>query len=411
MLNSVDKKILLVFILLGCSLLTILFIQIIPKMNQEQEKHTKEQIENTVYLTTQQLKLVAQSLQHEGRNRSNYKKHIIETTVDDLEEKIQKNSLKDFSQNFLLVSKKLDCTINISDKNKEEGWKYIYPQTKSICPQSPQKASYTRNLKEKAQSITISCNTNTNTNSTKNANLEFEYLLKKDIQNSFSLNEQFHKGKIYLIWVDQNGLKNSDDPLYHIDDDPYHNGKYCLSQLSNISFPKTGNLTGKQMINSIDKDPILHMIDKAETAGKYDQKAFTWVRTVGENSNRKLLFIMTVLEEDLDTQINASFHKILPITLISLLLVVIIGFFIIRRVFKSVNKLSQIAYLVNKGDISVRSGLKGKDDLGVLGMTFDNMLDTVEKNIHDLDEQVANRTRDLNLLLNEKEENFTSRRI
>ena len=67
MLNSLNKKIALIFISLGLLLLSILLLQIIPKMNKDQKEYTKRQIENVIYLTTQQLKLAQKALQEQGK--------------------------------------------------------------------------------------------------------------------------------------------------------------------------------------------------------------------------------------------------------------------------------------------------------------------------------------------------------
>ena len=401
MLNSLNKKIIFILLLLGLSLLLVLFVQIIPKMHKQQEDFTKQQIDNSIYLTTQQLKLATKALYQEGETKREYRKSIIETTVDNAEDKISNSSYENTQKYIDDLSNKLHCSVEITDKNQNivEGWSYQQPTQKSMCPQSPNRIFYTKRIENTNKAILLSCKAEIFIDK----HLEFEYKLKKDIQNSFLLNENIHKGKTYLMWINEKKLKTSTAPLYDLKDDDYFNNKYCLSKTSGILFPRTGTLTGKQIIDSIDKEPIVHLLDKDENRGEFNSKAVTWVRSIGGDTNRRLLYITTVFEDDFDSKIDTSFKSILPVTLFSFLLIIAVGFFIMRRVFKNINKLSEIAYLVHNGDITVRSNIKGKDDLGVLGMTFDNMLNSIEKNMQVLDEKVATRTSELNLLLEEKE--------
>jgi two-component sensor histidine kinase len=65
--------------------------------------------------------------------------------------------------------------------------------------------------------------------------------------------------------------------------------------------------------------------------------------------------------------------------------------------------LTNTAKEVNEGNLNIRSDIKGKDDIGLLGTTFDNMLDTIEKDINVLDKKVEERTSQLQSSLDEKE--------
>ena len=408
MVNSLNKKIALLFVLLGLFLLSILMIQIIPKMNAEQEAYTKKQINNVIYLTTQQLKLAQKAIFEEGKNKTQYKKSIIESKIENLQQKLGNVSDGKIKRYLLHLAKEFDSDIYIFDKNqniiysstpkyfdintiKSLGWSMKKRQQQTLCPILFEQIYYLKEIKDSHKKILFSHKTS-KSNPKK---MEFEYQLKQDIQKSFSLNQDIHKGKIYLMWINETKLKESDLPLYNKNDDPNYNNKYCISQISNIKVPKTGLLSGKQIIEALDKKPLTHILDH--------KKAITWVRSLGGDENRKLLFITTAFVSDLDTKIGSSFWKILPPIFFSLLLAIIVGFFMIRRVFKSINILANTALLVNKGDISVRSNIRGKDDMGVLGTTFDSMLDTIEKDIQILDKKVEKRTAELQSSLDEKE--------
>jgi two-component sensor histidine kinase len=416
MINSLNKKIALIFISLGFFLLCILLVQIIPNMNKEQEVYTKKHIDNIIYLTTQQLKLAKKSLYQESINREEYYKSIVEVKIENLESKIGVASTTEINTYIKKIEKELNANIFIVDENQNvlessptqkvnlqkiinKGWSKESSTKPTVCPSRSNEVFYLKELSNSKNKILLVFNVN----KLHQQYISFERKLKQDIQNSFLLNEDMHKGKVYLMWLNKNDLKNSNDPLYNKNDDPYYNNKYCISRTSNIKFPLTGNLTGKQIFDAIDKEPIRHLLASNAKDDSPDTETFTWVRSLGESSNGKLLYITSVYVEDFDNKISSSFWKILPPTFFSFLVAIILGILMTRRVFKSINILSKTAHLVKQGDISVRSNIKGLDDVGVLGTTFDNMLDTIEKDIKVLDKKVEDRTSQLQSSLDEKE--------
>ena len=415
LVDSLNKKIIFAFVFLGLFLLAILFVQIVPTMQKEQIEYKKKQIDNMIYLTTQQLKLATKALSEQSKSKREYKRSIIQSKVENIESKLHNSNRATQKQYINEIAKEIGCGVYVFDENKNtlfqtideplnlselkaNDWTVLAKnEQKIVCPK-PLKGIYFTKI-SKHHTIAFACKSKVFSDKS----MAFEYKLKKDIQNSFALSEDIHKGKIYLMWINQKDLKNSDTPVYDIGDDHYYNNKYCISKTSNLKFPRTGNLTGRQIVNAIDKEPIRHLLDKEDNKGAYIHEALTWVRSLDSNTNRRLLFITTVFTEDFDNKIDSSFWKILPATLIALLLAIGAGILIFRRVFKSINLLYDTAHKVNAGDISVRSNIKGEDDIGVLGTTFDSMLDSIERNITQLDNTVEQRTKELKSSLEEKE--------
>ncbi len=93
---------------------------------------------------------------------------------------------------------------------------------------------------------------------------------------------------------------------------------------------------------------------------------------------------------------------ILAISLFILLLASSYSYLFLRKVLKPLSELSKIAYKVSKGDYSVRSNIKSNDEIGFLAKEFNEMLDTIEDNIKNLDKKVAEKTRELE----EQKKNF-----
>ena len=223
----------------------------------------------------------------------------------------------------------------------------------------------------------------------------FEKRIKKIVQNTFSTTATLHKGKSYLFWLNTK-YANDDEPLFEKDEEK-RNKKYTVSNMSNVSNISTGNLSPKDIISASNKEPITHLLDGKET--------LSWVIDVykGEFDNYMLLLVKTVYKEDLKSQIDSTFLKILPASIISLLLALSIGFVLFKRLFKSINILTYTAQEVKLGNRAIRTQVKGKDDIGNLASIFDSMLDSFENSIKSLDSKVEEKTKELKRSLEEKE--------
>mgnify|MGYP005988551429 CR=1 FL=1 len=413
--KSLNLKISIILVVFGAFLLTILFVLIVPKMEKERLNHSTKQIENMINLTTYQIKLATKAIQESGENRKYYTKSLLETKVENIHHKLE-SLKKSEKQNYLAkTAKTLNCNLYIVNKNKnilfqssnkyldknyieDETWNIIEEKKQTVCPKPAKQIIYSKNFHTNDDMLVLNCNPKILSGS-----INLEYKLKKDIQHSFSLTNDMHKGKIYLMWIDINKAKNSSVPLYQTNDDRYYNNKYCVSKISNLDFPKTGLLTGKEILNAIDKAPIKHFLDKKGDSGHYIYPAITWVKSIEQSKDRNLLFITTILEEDFHSNEDSSFWKILPTSLLALFTAILVGLFIFRRLFNTMNILTDTAKEINEGNLNVRSNIRGKDDIGLLGTTFDNMLDTIEKDIEVLDNKVAKRTNELQTSLDEKE--------
>jgi len=414
--KSLNVKIALIFVALGFFLLIVLFVLIVPKMEKEKTEHTKQQIDNIIMLTTQQLKLTTKFIHVYGENRRDSIKSLLENKMENIQHRLLNIEDKNKYTYINDVSKQLKCDLSILDKNKEivfstsnnrfntkyiteQKWHIVKSDKQTVCPTSAAQIIYSLKSNIKDESLVLACNPRNFEDP-----MNFEFNLKKDVQDSFALTNDIHKGKIYLMWLDEKKLKGSKQPLYNTNDDRYYNNKYCVSRISNMDFPKTGLLTGTEIIEAIDKDPIRHFLDKDKEKGKFIYPALTWVRSLNHSENNvKLLFITTVLEEDYHNKIDSSFWKILPASLIALFTAILVGLLVFRKIFNTITILGDTARKVIEGNINIRSNIRGKDDIGVLGTTFDSMLDTIEKNIHDLDKTVETRTYELQSSLDEKE--------
>jgi two-component system sensor histidine kinase YesM len=98
-------------------------------------------------------------------------------------------------------------------------------------------------------------------------------------------------------------------------------------------------------------------------------------------------------------QIHSVSRLSFTIQIAAVLLFLFLFVIMIRQFTKPVVKLGQVASLVEGGDLSVRSGVRGGDEIGHLGKTFDQMLERIEWMIGQITaEQMLKRKAELAML-------------
>lgn len=405
---SFSAKIALTLIVLAFFLLSILFILIIPKMEKEQLKYTKEQIEKIIQITKEQVDVAGKSIAIQAKLEKSETKYKIETIL---------FSIKESSKNFEDSKKLLQESKTINQcsyilKNEDEKFEKIEDKrvlknfktsenniwtefNSDLIYRSLNRKSkyftYTTKLNYKDTKVTLICASYALNKNHKS----FEEDIKKNVQKTFSLMEKFHKGKSYLIWINPNHINENTRPLYRKIKEE-RKKIYSISNMSAVQNIHTGDLTAKQINENKDKEPIEHLLN-----GK---KALTWVSNLSEEGDSYIfLLITTIFLDDLYNHVDSSFWKIFPAALLALSLAILVGFYLLKRQFISISKLAFVAKQINNGNTKTRSEVKGNDDIGMLGIAFDNMIDNFENNIKILDEKVEEKTKELKLSLEEKE--------
>ncbi|WP_320036044.1 histidine kinase dimerization/phosphoacceptor domain -containing protein [Halarcobacter sp.] len=372
-------------------------------MKKKQKIEKKNQIENMITLTNEQLKLATKLIIHSRQAK-------IKEVESKLNSLLEKNILKFKSKEQLLtnLNKKEGCDFFFLEDKKEnllEEQKQLlkidkltlYSGNKThMCPKMTQDFFYTKIVNN--NTLVTRCAANIFVD--KHNDLEIQ--IKDDLQKSFNLTHGEHKGKINLIWINTKHKNYDSKPLYDINDETY-NMKYCLSRMSSVRIPQTGKLTGKQIVEASNKEPIYHLLNTKENPNTYDKAAFTWVKDLDTKGDVKLYFLTTMYEEDFNRNFISPLLNIVPAAIFSLVIAIILGFFLFKRLFKSINILTTTAKEVNKGNINIRNNLQGNDDIALLGKAFDNMLDSIKENIENLDRNVEEKTKQLSDSLEEKE--------
>ena len=401
---SIGLKIGFGFFILGLVLLTILFILLIPKIEKEQYNNALKQTQRMVVLTKYQIHLVVDYLQKYSHFEKEKAQNEIINILDKIKIKSQNPNYEDKNKELEGIASNYNCSIELISsthskyfKNEKVNqifpfqdikwnqWKNIDPSD-SFCPH-PTFLLYKTHLHN--EEIQLTCSS-----AFKNTYQNIEEKVKKIVQEGFSLTHNIHKGKVYIMWINNNIEQESlEKPMYLIDN--VHNKNYCVSKISNFRLPQTGELAIKEILNVEDTQYYEHQLEGKNT--------LTWISKIYEQNNKSFIFVLSAFEEDFKNNISNPIHTILPISILSLLISVLLGWFLVKRWINNIEVLSQTAREICLGKTNLRSHIKGNDDIGVLGVAFDSMLDTLEENIKNLDSKVENRTMQLSKLLKSKE--------
>lgn len=401
---SIGLKIGLGFFILGLVLLTILFILLIPKIEKEQYNNALRQTQRMVVLTKYQIHLVVDYLQKHSHFEKEKAQNEIINILDKIKIKSQTPNYEDKNQELESIASNYNCSIELISsthskyfKNEKVNqifpfqdiqwnqWKNIDPSD-SFCPH-PTFLLYKTHLHNEEVQLTCS-------SAFKNTYQNIEEKVKKIVQEGFSLTHNIHKGKVYIMWINNNIEQESFEKPIHLIDN-VHNKNYCVSKISNFRLPQTGELAIKEILNVEDTQYFEHQLEGKDT--------LTWISKIYQQNNKSFIFVLSAFEEDFKKNISNPIHTILPISILSLLISVLLGWFLVKRWIKNIEVLSQTARKICLGKTNLRSHIKGNDDIGVLGVAFDSMLDTLEENIKNLDSKVENRTMQLSKLLKTKE--------
>ncbi len=93
---------------------------------------------------------------------------------------------------------------------------------------------------------------------------------------------------------------------------------------------------------------------------------------------------------------ESSYSAIAAAAAIAVVLAVIIGYFVSRSLTKPIQRITRTASQIRNGDLTARTGVRGTDEIGQLGETFDDMATSLEKDLkleHRLTSDVAHDLR------------------
>ncbi|MBN2533730.1 MAG: SpoIIE family protein phosphatase [Spirochaetales bacterium] len=101
----------------------------------------------------------------------------------------------------------------------------------------------------------------------------------------------------------------------------------------------------------------------------------------------QLVLLFKLGMKDIDKKLTTLYSLVIVIIVTIALFHIIFGFFLHRIVISPIKTLAYTSTEISKGDLSARVKLRKKDEIGRLGVAFNNMADSVQETITKLDEQ------------------------
>jgi two-component sensor histidine kinase len=379
----------------------------IPKLEKRALENEVEYITKSLLLLQEQIKIIGKSLKMQKELEIKLSKEKIENEIKTLA-LINKSSKEDIAK-FLEKSKLAkQCSYELSSNNfnikKAKKEDYFSFNNKNILNQWQKyevladnkkdyraKLYYFYNYKIKDILLSIACSSR----ELNPGHMPFEMSLKKHIHTDLIIDSNLFTTKTAFVWINPALDKNDDSPLYEKDEAERKN-KYNISMLSNTRDIPIGNLSVKEVFEaSKKKKPIVHKIEKKEV--------LTWIINLSNNPKRPFFIIHTIDKKEIENKNRAKVLFLLPESLIAIGISFILLLLLFRRILKNINTLTKTALLVNEGKKNIRSNVRGEDDIGILGKSFDSMLDLLEKSIETLDKKVQEKTKEISKSLEEKE--------
>ncbi len=409
---SFTTKIILTFFIFVSIFMSIRFILIIPKIEQESLNQEISYINRFLIITKKQLKIVTDVLEMQLTFQEKIRKEEIENEIKKLDMKsnqLSKQELINLIKTNPIIN---SCSYTISSNdfyfekiNKDRRGEidnFFYKNNSNVLNQWTKEEIESGSNKfiqsdysfynylntQKELNLSIQCSKiDFNTNY---GNLSKS--IKDNINANLLLNTSIETTRISLFWVNQNLDINSNEILSE-EDIKKRKEKYILSNLSNVKNISTGNLTIKEIFEARDKKPIEHKLD--------GETLLSWIVDLSYNNNYFLL-VYSINKKELENKSRAMIFFLLP-EIFAMGISFILMLFLFRRMLKDVDTLTKTAIKANQGIKNIRSNVKGDDDIGILGRSFDSMLDFFENSIKTLDKKVEEKTKEISKSLEEKE--------
>ncbi|SFD55140.1 two-component system, sensor histidine kinase YesM [Paenibacillus catalpae] len=177
-------------------------------------------------------------------------------------------------------------------------------------------------------------------------------------------------------------------------------GYVIVTMMENKFSRILGSLTGSQEVLLVDGDgKILSSPDPAQV-----NQTFRYSRQMAErdphagssiikDGDKKLLLttadlsfndwhlVATEPYQDAIVNISSIFNRVFLFQIISFIVFLMLLLLLMRQLTKPLIKLGKVASSVQRGNLEVRSSIRGADEIGRLGFLFDQMLDRIKEMI------------------------------
>jgi len=163
------------------------------------------------------------------------------------------------------------------------------------------------------------------------------------------------------------------------------------TNITNLLDPVTKRPIGEELMEAAHSDShkLYYKWDKPHDNGNYIYDKISWVKYF---KGFDWYIASSVYLEELNRSAIKLRNRILGVTLIILLMTIGAAGLVLNKVLVPLRNLSDTAEKVMQGDLSVRSDVESRDEIGLLASTFNQMISQLKENITDLDRKVRDRT-------------------
>lgn len=389
---SLTTKVVVSFLFFIIIFIGFKLILSIPSIEQKSLNDEIEQISRNLLITTKQLKIILESIKMQADLEIKNNKDNIENDIKNIDKNLNKQDLIN-----TINKSKIPTYCDYSIKNKENNillnqW-YRANKDEMQSNRYRDRSSFLYNyLFNNDLVLSLECKYR----ALNRGHVEFERKLKQHMDTKLLIDPNLKSVKIALFWANSE-YKDLDIPFY-TQNEQERKERYGFGDLSNVDNLPTGDLSLKQILAATTNSPFEYIQDnKTKIYWFYDLTTFS------TSLNRYLLLTYSVDKEELENKNKAIIFFLLPETLLSIGISLFLIFFLFRRILKNIDTLTKTAMKVNQGNKHVRSNVKGEDNIGILGQSFDSMLDFFENNIEILDKKIEEKTKELKISLQEKE--------
>jgi len=169
----------------------------------------------------------------------------------------------------------------------------------------------------------------------------------------------------------------------------YMQGKYT----GDMKNPVTGNNIFDDTKNAAHSgQPMYAKWDRPSDKGHYIYDKIFWAEYIPK---LQWYIVASAYTSELQETSRQFERAILWLGMTMLLLASLASFIFFRKLLKPISTLSVLAARVTRGDYTARSQCTNSDEVGVLSREFNTMVDTIKDNIYNLDQKVAEKTKEI----------------
>lgn len=159
----------------------------------------------------------------------------------------------------------------------------------------------------------------------------------------------------------------------------------------------TGPLVEKVMIFNLDGVTVVSsdVLDIGTPIPEFvDTRDSFWkVRDLNNAAGKIGLLAINFSHENLAEANKKALNLAISVAVPAMIIIAVVGIIIGFVLTRQLNRLTATAQKLANGDFTAKTGLKGTDEMGMVGETFDKMSDAIQKQFNDLEEQARNLER------------------